>query len=52
MFAAEFEYKKVSSVSEAIQLLSSNEDAKILAGGHSLIPMMKQIGRASGRERV
>ena len=41
MFAAEFEYKKVSSVSEAIQLLSSNEDAKILAGGHSLIPMMK-----------
>ena len=41
MFAAKFEYKKVSSVSEAIQLLSSNEDAKILAGGHSLIPMMK-----------
>ena len=41
MFAAEFEYQKVSSVSEAIQLLSSNEDAKILAGGHSLIPMMK-----------
>ncbi len=41
MFATEFEYKKASSVSEAIQLLSSNGDAKILAGGHSLIPLMK-----------
>ncbi len=41
MFATEFEYKKASSVSEAIQLLSNNSDAKILAGGHSLIPLMK-----------
>ncbi len=41
MFATEFEYKKASSVSEAIQLLSDNSDAKILAGGHSLIPLMK-----------
>ncbi len=41
MFATEFDYKKATSVSEAIQLLSSNEGAKILAGGHSLIPMMK-----------
>ena len=41
MFSTEFEYQKASSVSEAIQLLSSNGDAKILAGGHSLIPLMK-----------
>ena len=41
MFSTEFEYKKASSVSEAIQLLNSNSDAKILAGGHSLIPLMK-----------
>ena len=41
MFATEFEYQKASSVSEAIQLLSNNSDAKILAGGHSLIPLMK-----------
>ncbi|MCH8894185.1 MAG: xanthine dehydrogenase family protein subunit M [Chloroflexi bacterium] len=41
MFSTEFEYKKASSVSEAIQLLGSNGDAKILAGGHSLIPLMK-----------
>jgi carbon-monoxide dehydrogenase medium subunit len=41
MFATEFEYTKANSVSEAIQLLGSNEGAKILAGGHSLLPMMK-----------
>jgi len=41
MFAAEFEYKKANSISEAIQLLNSNEGAKILAGGHSLLPLMK-----------
>jgi carbon-monoxide dehydrogenase medium subunit len=41
MFATEFEYQKASSVSEAIQLLGNNSDAKILAGGHSLLPLMK-----------
>lgn len=41
MFATEFEYQKASSVSEAIQLLSNNSDARILAGGHSLLPLMK-----------
>ena len=41
MFATKFEYTKANSISEAIQLLGANEDAKILAGGHSLIPMMK-----------
>ncbi|MDA1128043.1 MAG: xanthine dehydrogenase family protein subunit M [Chloroflexi bacterium] len=41
MFATEFEYQKASSVSEALQLLSGNGEAKILAGGHSLIPIMK-----------
>ena len=41
MFAAEFDYHKASSVAEAIQLLEANPDAKLLAGGHSLIPLMK-----------
>ena len=41
MFATEFEYQRATSVSEAIQLLSNNPGAKILAGGHSLLPMMK-----------
>jgi len=41
MFAKQFEYTKANSVSEAIQLLGNNEGAKLLAGGHSLLPMMK-----------
>jgi carbon-monoxide dehydrogenase medium subunit len=41
MAAAKFDYHAPSSVEEALELLNSNDDAKILAGGHSLIPMMK-----------
>ncbi len=41
MFAAEFNYHKASSVAEAIQMLEADPDAKLLAGGHSLIPLMK-----------
>ncbi len=41
MFAADFEYRKAGSIAEAIQLLSDNPGAKILAGGHSLIPLMR-----------
>ncbi len=41
MIPSEFEYHAASSVDEAIGLLSDLEDAKVLAGGHSLLPMMK-----------
>jgi carbon-monoxide dehydrogenase medium subunit len=41
MFPAEFDYHKASSVAEAIQLLGAHPDAKLMAGGHSLIPLMK-----------
>ncbi len=41
MYAPEFDYHRASSVAEAIQLLGSHEDAKLLAGGQSLIPLMK-----------
>ena len=41
MIPSGFEYHKPSSVQDAIRLLNENEDAKILAGGHSLLPMMK-----------
>ena len=38
----EFEYKRVGSVDEAISALGQGgEDAKLLAGGHSLLPLMK-----------
>jgi carbon-monoxide dehydrogenase medium subunit len=41
MIPAAFDYARAESVDEAIQLLGANEDAKVLAGGHSLLPLMK-----------
>ena len=41
MYAPEFQYYRAASVAEAAELLSKNPDAKILAGGHSLIPVLK-----------
>ncbi|MDC3057845.1 xanthine dehydrogenase family protein subunit M [Litorivicinus sp.] len=42
MIPPSFEYHRPSSVEEAVGLLSSlGSEAKILAGGHSLLPMMK-----------
>ena len=41
MFPAQTTYHRAGSVAEAVQLLSDNEGAKVLAGGHSLIPLMK-----------
>ena len=36
-----FAYERAGSVDEAIELLGRDEDAKVLAGGHSLHPAMK-----------
>jgi len=55
----EFDYTRVSSVDEAVKALGEGgEDAKLLAGGHSLLPLMKlrlaapslliDIGRVEG----
>ena len=41
MIPAQFEYHAPGSLPEAIRLLTSLPDAKLLAGGHSLLPMMK-----------
>jgi carbon-monoxide dehydrogenase medium subunit len=59
MYPASFEYHRAASVEEAVGLLARfKDDAKLLAGGHSLIPMMKlrlaqpkhliDIGRVNG----
>jgi len=37
-----FRYHKAQSVDEAKKLLTENDEAKILAGGQTLIPTMKQ----------
>ena len=42
MIPAAFEYKRAGSADEAISLISQyGDEAKFLAGGHSLIPLMK-----------
>ena len=42
MIAAEFDYVVAESVDDAIRLLGEGgADAKVLAGGHSLLPLMK-----------
>jgi carbon-monoxide dehydrogenase medium subunit len=41
MIPADFDYRRVESVEEAVRILGSNDDARLLAGGHSLLPMMK-----------
>jgi carbon-monoxide dehydrogenase medium subunit len=59
MYPAQFEYHKAGTVKEAVDLLSKYKDeAKVLAGGHSLLPAMKlrlaqpkhliDIGKVSG----
>ena len=62
MIPANFDYHSPVSLSEALSLLASNEDAKILAGGHSLLPAMKlrlaqpamliDIGRIAGLDYI
>jgi len=42
MIPAKFDYVRASSADEAVKLLQEHgEDAKLLAGGHSLIPLMR-----------
>jgi len=38
----EFKYHRPGTVRQAANLLVKNEDAKLIAGGHTLIPVMKQ----------
>jgi carbon-monoxide dehydrogenase medium subunit len=41
MYPAEFEYYRAHTVDDAQHLLKEHPGAKLLAGGHSLIPLMK-----------
>ena len=62
MYPAPFDYHRASSVAEAVELLSSLPGAKLVAGGHSLIPAMKlraaqpaavvDIGRIAGLDGI
>ncbi len=63
MFPASFDYVRPSSIAEAVRFLNEHpDDAKVLAGGQSLIPMLKlrlasfqylvDIGRLTELQRV
>ena len=41
MYPSRFDYHRAGSVEEAVELLGSVEGAKLVSGGHSLIPAMK-----------
>jgi len=41
MYSANFDYYRANNLSEAVALLQSHPGAKLLAGGHSLLPQMK-----------
>ncbi len=41
MIPASFDYEVADSAEHAIELLGAREDAKLIAGGHSLLPAMK-----------
>jgi carbon-monoxide dehydrogenase medium subunit len=58
MYPASFDYYRPKSLKDAVALLRKTKDAKLLAGGHSLLPAMKlrvaapaaliDIGRVKG----
>jgi carbon-monoxide dehydrogenase medium subunit len=62
MYTPDFDYVRANSVQEAVRLLGESQGAKLLAGGHSLIPIMKlrqgnpgkliDIGRIAGLKGV
>lgn len=41
MYSSTMDYYRATSVSDAVKALEKNKGAKLLAGGHSLIPAMK-----------
>lgn len=41
MYAANFDYYRARSIADAQQLIAAHPGAKLLAGGHSLVPLLK-----------
>lgn len=62
MYPATFDYYRAKNLKEAVSLLKKKKDAKLLAGGHSLLPAMKlrvsspsaliDIGRVKGLDGI
>ena len=46
----DFEYQRPASLNDALSALNGAEDGKLLAGGHTLLPTLKQrLARPSTR---
>jgi carbon-monoxide dehydrogenase medium subunit len=41
MIPVEFEYSRADSIADAVSMLGDGSDSVVLAGGHSLVPMLK-----------
>ena len=41
MIPVAFEYERAGTLAEAVEMLERNPEAKLLAGGHSLVPLLK-----------
>ena len=41
MIPSTFDYEVADSAEHAVSLLGTSDDAKLLAGGHSLIPLLR-----------
>ena len=65
MIPAAFAYTRAGSVDEALRMLAADDGAKVIAGGQSLLPLMKlrlaaaetlvdigRLARAQGRQRA
>ncbi|MCI0409961.1 MAG: FAD binding domain-containing protein, partial [Acidobacteria bacterium] len=62
MYPASFDYYRPRNLKDAVTLLRKKKDAKLLAGGHSLLPAMKlrvsapaaiiDIGRVKGLQGI
>lgn len=62
MIPSQFDYHRPKTLRKAVSLLNEHEGAKVLAGGHSLIPLLKlrfadvptviDIGRVGGLKRI
>ena len=62
MIPASFDYESPKTLNEALSLLAAHDDAKLLAGGHSLLPAMKlrlanpalliDLGRIAGLDYI
>lgn len=48
MHAEPFEYHRAESVTEAVELLETSDDGRLLAGGQGLIPLLKKREIAPG----